>query len=202
MYRQALLFSLLALWCESSMAAMDYCDSNPSGVSLETDKQRLTAIARVPVEYNDNSGRRKAAIVGEERAKGNLIRWFEQTQYTSRSAGGGDADASSLVHLTNEDGSTTTSSVTREQSLILEELDSSFAVMKLNAVNIVQEKFYAEKMEMCVVVGISRKSGLARKEAEGWMKGQDSGAGTTNSGVYEAADDGTSSYERTIDEDW
>ena len=47
----------------------------------------------------------------------------------------------------------------------------------------------------------SRKSGLARKEAK-VDEGARFGAGTTNSGVYEAADDGTSSYERTIDEDW
>ena len=193
----------LFLLCPLSAGAAKYCDdSSPDGIKLETSAKRMISVARTPVKFDDSSGRRKARVIAQERAKGEIVRFFEQNQASIRTIKAADTDSETATAITDQNGRTSSKSYTREQSDTLVEMETSIAAGDLSGILQVEEHFDDSTQEMCVAMGFSAKSAQAAQDAQSWMEG---GAVQSSPEVDEADDEvleRTSTYTRSIGDDW
>jgi len=191
------------LLCPLSAGAAKYCDdSSPDGIKLETSAKRLVSVARTPVKFDDSSGRRKARVIAGERAKGEIVRFFEQNQTSIRTITSTDQDSETATAITDQNGRTSSKSYTREQSDLLVEMETSIAAGDLSGILQVEEHFDQSTQEMCVAMGFSAKSAQAAQDAQSWMKGETAQSGSKGDKASDEASDGTSTYTRSIGDDW
>ena len=199
--------SLTAAWLSlglvnQSLANAKYCDAAmPDGVQLETKNERLVSISRVPVKFNDSAGRRKARVIAQERAKGDIVRFFEQNQTTIRKVTTEDGDFETVSQLTDETGRSTRKEYTREQSDVLVEMETSIASGNLSGIRQVEELFDANLEEVCVAMGFSSKSGQGAKDAQQWMRGDKANELPPNADAKGDSQE-SGSYSRSIEDNW
>ena len=199
----ARLIVCLVLVCPFSAGAAKYCDdSSPDGIKLETSAKRMISVARTPVKFDDSSGRRKARVIAQERAKGEIVRFFEQNQTSMRTIKSADEDSETATAITDQNGRTSSKSYTREQSDTLIEMETSIATGDLSGILQVEEHFDESTQEMCVAMGFSAKSRQAAQDAQNWMQGETTQSSPEADMAGDEASDGTSTYTRSIDDDW
>ena len=196
------------LCCTYSFAAEpNYCaESSPDGVTLEADERRVVSVTRVPVKFLDSSGFRKARVIGQERAKGELIRWLDQTQTTTRIVDAENSDSESATQTTDSQGVLQSKTYTREEADVVREVEMSVASGELIGMRQVEEHFDSSAQELCVAMGYSVKSAQSTIDAREWMKG-DAATQTDNQIDREVGTNATpandkSSYTRRAPEDW
>ncbi len=134
-----------------------------NGVEIEWNPngsvKRIYSRYSTPVEFDDRRGIAKAQIIAEEKAKGEIIRFMQQSVASTRVVAEVESD---LNKATQQRSSGTPAAVqkTDERTLIetLTEITVSFAAGTLRGV-VVLEKGYDDKAEEAwVVVGISEKT--------------------------------------------
>ena len=190
------LATLFTLCCSYSFAAeQNYCaESRPDGIAIEAEKKRLVSVARVPVKFSDSSGFRKARVIGQERAKGEILRFFEQNQTTIRKVESQDSDKESATQTTDSQGILQSKTYTREQADLLKEVETSIASGDLTGISQVEEHFDSSTQELCVAMGFSAKSAQSSIDAREWMKGE--------AAMQPAPGGDKSSYTRKAPDDW
>ena len=147
-----------------------YCGADGlSGISVDSEKKLLVAVYYQAVLFPDKSGIRRAAIVAEERAKSEIIRYFDAYQTTSRKISETDSSSQSATRIVDENGQTTNREITREQSMVLDQVDRSMAVGNLRGLQKIEESYDADGEEICVAMAFSAKSNEAAQEAQSWM---------------------------------
>jgi hypothetical protein len=186
-----------------SAGAAKYCvDSSPDGIKLETSAKRMVSVTRTPVKFDDSSGRRKARVIAQERAKGEIVRFFEQNQTSIRTIKSTDEDSETATAITDQNGRKSSKSYTREQSDTLVEMETSIAAGDLSGILQVEEHFDESTQEMCVAMGFSAKSAQAAQDAQKWMQGETPQSSPEADTAGDEASDGTSTYTRSIDDNW
>ena len=149
-----------------------YCGADGlSGISVDSERKLLVAVYYQAVLFPDKSGIRRAAIVAEERAKSEIIRYFDAYQTTSRKISETDSSSQSATRIVDENGQTTNREITREQSMVLDQVDRSMAVGNLRGLQKIEESYDADGEEICVAMAFSAKSNEAAQEAQSWMTG-------------------------------
>jgi len=181
-------------------SAAKYCTPEyPDDAYYEEEGLKTVGVARVPVRFNDSSGRRTARIIAQERAVGSIVRWFERNQTTIRSVTTSSGGAETAMSLQDENGVTSSKSYTREETQALKEMEASISSRQLSGILQVEEYFDDEMMEMCVTMGFSAKSVQAAQKSRELMDGEMASDGLDEE---QANDDGTSSYTRSRGDDW
>lgn len=140
------------------------------GVSVDAENKRVTSVYFQPVKFTDRSGIRKAVVIAEERAKSEIIRFFSQEQSTMRVIEETDATSEEATRLVDENGNTTSRAITRAQSEVLTQVDSSIAAGNLSGMIKIEETYDAEAEEVCVAMGFSARTNAAANSAQNWMK--------------------------------
>lgn len=107
--------------------------------------------------------------MAEERAKSEIIRYFDAYQTTSRKISETDSSSQSATRIVDENGQTTNRAITREQSMVLDQVDRSMAVGNLRGLQKIEESYDADGEEICVAMAFSAKSNEAAQEAQSWM---------------------------------
>jgi hypothetical protein len=128
---------------------------------------RIYSRYSTPVEFADRRGIKKAQIIAEEKAKAGIIRFFEQAVTSTRIITEIQTDINTAMQ-TRQTGSAAQISKTDERTLVesLSEITTSFSQGTLSGV-VVLETGYDETLEEAwVVVGISRKSTHAARQAQ------------------------------------
>ena len=192
---QKLNIGLLAIFLTATAIADDdgYCGTaGLGGISVDGEKQQVVAVYHESVKFTDNSGIRKAVIVAEERAKGELVRFFSQNQNTMRTIEASDSDAEEATRLVDENGAVTNRSITRSQSATLTQVDSSIASGDLSGIMKIEEA--------CVAMGFSAKSNAMAREAQEWMTG--SSLSATPASSERSGKGGVGSYTKRRKGDW
>ena len=141
---------------------------------------------------------RKAVIIAEERAKGEMVRFFPK-QNTMRTIEETDAESEEATRLVDENGSVMNRSITRAQSAVLTQVDSSIASGDLSGILKIEESYDEDAEEVCVAMGFSARSNAMAQQAQDWMTnpgavGAD-GSERTGSGKM-------GSYKKTRKGDW
>ena len=171
-YKYFLILVYFLLFATSSVFSQDnmYCGENAlSGITVDSEKRLVVAVYRQPVLFPDRSGIRKASIIAEERAKGEIVRYFDQWQTTSRSISETDSSEQTATRLVDEDGTATNKSITREQSLVLTQVEQSVSTGDLKGLQKIEESYNKDEEELCVAVAFSAKSNELAEKAQGWM---------------------------------
>jgi hypothetical protein len=188
----------------SGMVQADgYCAQDSSdGIILEEARSRVVSVYRQPVKFLDRSGVRKATVIAQERAKGNIVRFFSQEQSTSREIEEVDQGGEEATRIVDSNGDLVARKITRNQSEILRQLDASFAVSNLKGILQIEESYDKELSEVCVAMGYSAKSTSMVEKSKGWMEGK--GSTTTSSGgvSLEPSNQTVDSYSRVRKGDW
>jgi hypothetical protein len=150
---------------------LEYCNErSPDGVLLDAERKRVVSVYRQPIVIPDASGVRKARVIAQERAKGEMVRFFDQSQSTIRTVASEDSSAGTSTRTTGPGGETVTSQFTREQTEVLREIETSYASGDLSGVIQVEEAINENVDEVCVAMGFSAKSAAGAREAQGWMQ--------------------------------
>ena len=200
---QKLNIGLLAIFLTATAIADDegYCGTaGLGGISVNGEKQQVVAVYHESVKFTDNSGIRKAVIVAEERAKGELVRFFSQNQNTMRTIEASDSDAEEATRLVDENGAVTNRSITRSQSATLTQVDSSIASGDLSGIMKIEEAYDQDTEEVCVAMGFSAKSNAMAREAQEWMTG--SSLSATPASSERSGKGGVGSYTKRRKGDW
>lgn len=162
----------LTCWSGAALAS-GYCGQDSSdGVILDEDLARVISVYRQPVKFADRSGVRKATVIAQERAKGNIVRFFSQSQTTIREIEEVDQGGEDATRIVDSNGDLVTRTITRNQSEILRQLDASFAISDLKGILQIEESYDKELSEVCVAMGFSAKSTKMVEESKGWMEGR------------------------------
>ena len=181
-------------------SAAKYCTPEyPDDAYYEEGGLKTVGVARVPVRFNDSSGRRTARIIAQERAVGSIVRFFERNQTTIRSVTTSSGGAETAMSLKDENGVTSSKSYSREETQALKEMETTISSRQLSGIVQVEEYFDDKMMEMCVAMGFSAESQQAAKNAQELMNGEMASDGLHDE---QAHDDGTSSYTRSRGDDW
>jgi hypothetical protein len=154
----------------------DFCaDESPAGIQIDRAAQNLVSVARTPVLVNDSIGVRNASVVAEEEAKNLIVRWLSQDQLTEREVEDSNAISEEATQLTDANGRATSNTVSREMAQTITNFTRSSASAILQGLLKVQERFDADKSEICVAVAISKNSKSMVNEVMDWMnfKGTD-----------------------------
>ena len=193
----------LAIGFSGAVYATAYCAQDSSdGVILDEARSRVVSVYRQPVKFQDRSGVRKATVIAQERAKGNIVRFFSQEQSTSREIEEVDQGREEATRIVDSNGDLVTRTITRNQSEILRQLDASFAVSNLKGILQIEESYDKELSEVCVAMGFSAKSTSMVEKSKGWMEGKGNTT-TTSSGVsLEPSNQTVDSYNRVRKDDW
>ncbi len=126
--------------------------------------KRLYSRQSVPVEFPDRRGINKAQIIAEEKAKGNIIRFMDQSVSTTRIVAEVQSDINRATQQRETNKANNVKKVD-DRTIVeaLTEITTSFASGKLRGV-IVLERGYSDKLdEAWVVVGISERTINASK---------------------------------------
>ena len=193
----------LAIGFSGAVYADAYCAQDSSdGVILDEPRSRVVSVYRQPVKFQDRSGVRKATVIAQERAKGNIVRFFSQEQSTSREIEEVDEGGEEATRIVDSNGDLVTRTITRNQSEIPRQLDASFAVSNLKGILQIEESYDKELSEVCVAMGFSAKSTNMAEKSKGWMEGKGNTT-TTSSGVsLEPSSQTVDSYTRVRKDDW
>ena len=140
-------------------------DAGLGGVSVDGEKQRMTSVYYQAVKFPDRSGIRKAVIIAEERAKGEMVRYFSQNQSTMRTIEETDSESEEATRLVDENGSVMNRSITRAQAAVLTQVDASFASGDLSGMMKIEESYDSDAEE---------ESGRRNMLGGEWIPGQGS----------------------------
>lgn len=191
----ALTTSSLSLADDSS-----YCGTaGLGGITVDGEKQRMISVYHQAVKFPDRSGIRKAVIIAEERAKGEMVRFFSQNQNTMRTVEETDSESEEATRLVDENGSVMNRSITRAQSAVLTQVDASLARGDLSGIMKIEEAYDQDAEEVCVAMGYSAKSNAMAQQAQDWMNNPGA-AGTSASDRSGTAEIG--SYSKKRKGDW
>ena len=174
-------------------------DAGLGGVSVDGEKQRMTSVYYQAVKFPDRSGIRKAVIIAEERAKGEMVRYFSQNQSTMRTIEETDSESEEATRLVDENGSVMNRSITRAQAAVLTQVDASFASGDLSGIMKIEESYDSDAEEVCVAMGYSAKSNAMAQQAQDWMKNPGGSGATSSEG---SAVGGVGSYKKKRKGDW
>ena len=181
----------------------NYCrPDNPDGIQYLNEEKRLVSVSRVPVKFNDSSGRRKARVIAQERAKGEIVRFFQQNQTSFRQLRATDSDNETATRLVDHNGVSTRKEYTREQSDTLVEMETSIAAGNLSGIRQVEESFDSSTQEICVAMGLSSKSAQGAREVQSWMGAKDEKKPADVTRDREPSNQEAGSYTRAIKDDW
>ena len=177
-----------------------YCGSaGLGGISVDGQKQQVIAVYHQSVKFPDRSGVRKAVIIAEERAKGEMVRFFSQNQNTMRTIEETDAESEEATRLVDENGSVMNRSITRAQSAVLTQVDSSIASGDLSGILKIEESYDEDAEEVCVAMGFSARSNAMAQQAQDWM----TNPGAVGAGSSEREGSGKiGSYKKIRKGDW
>ena len=193
---------VLAIGFSGGVYATAYCAQDSSdGVILDEARSRVVSVYRQPVKFQDRSGVRKATVIAQERAKGNIVRFFSQEQSTSREIEEVDQGGEEATRIVDSNGDLVTRTITRNQSEILRQLDASFAVSNLKGILQIEESYDKELSEVCVAMDLapSRPKWLRRAR----MDGGEGNTTTSTGGVsLEPSNQTVNSYNRVRKDDW
>lgn len=184
----------------SGANAGQYCnESTLDGVTLEDQKKLVVSVYNHTVSIPDPTGLRKARIIAQERAKAEIVRYFNQFQIASRTVIEDDSTSGETTRLVDGSGAATSSIFTRSQSETLTQIDQSIASGGLRGVVQVDESYDATTQTLCVAMGFSAKTAAGARDALEWMNGStatsaDEKAAHEVSGIEDA--DAIKSYSR------
>ena len=136
---------------------------------------RIYSRYSTPVEFADRRGIKKAQIIAEEKAKAGIIRFFNQSVSSTRIVSEVQSDINT-ARQTRSTGNKAHVTKNDERKLIeaLTEVTTSFARGNLRGVVVLESGYDKGLEEAWTVVGISKKSIRAAKQAEGFVAGKDS----------------------------
>jgi hypothetical protein len=201
--KNPLLLAVFIALTTSSLSFADessYCgEAGLGGISVDGEKQRMISVYYQTVRFPDRSGIRKAVIIAEERAKGEMVRFFSQNQDTMRTVEETDAESEEATRLVDENGSVMNRSITRAQSAVLTQVDASIASGDLSGIMKIEESYDRDAEEVCVAMGYSAKSNAMAQQAQDWMNNPGA-AGASTSDRSGASEIG--SYSKKRKGDW
>jgi hypothetical protein len=151
------------------------------GVEFRTDKDgKLLSVKSTyqhPVEFPDRRGIAKAYKIAEEKAKGNIARFMEQSVKTSTLITELDESQSQSNRSRSNTGATWNKDNSRKVTESLLELNGSNASAVLRGVRVIERTYSAENEEVTVVVGINKESQQGAQQLQNGL-----GTGETNNG--------------------
>lgn len=203
MNTKILCLSLFLAGWSGALLADGYCGQDSSdGVILDETRSRVVSVYRQPVKFADRSGVRKATVIAQERAKGNIVRFFSQNQTTMREVEEVDQGGEDATRIVDSNGDVVTRTITRNQSEILRQLDASFAVSNLKGILQIEESYDKELSEVCVAMGFSAKSTSMVDKSKGWMEGAGNDTPEPKGSTLELNTNTVDSYTRTRKDNW
>lgn len=199
---RALWASIILTGWSGAVLASGYCGQDSSdGVIIDENRARVVSVYRQPVKFADRSGVRKATVIAQERAKGNIVRFFSQSQTTMREIEEVDQGGEDATRIVDSNGDLVTRTITRNQSEILRQLDASFAISDLKGILQIEESYDKELSEVCVAMGFSAKSTSMVDTSKGWMEGKGNNK-STEGATLETNTKDVDSYTRSRKGDW
>jgi len=203
MNRKALCVSMMLTAWSGALWADGYCSQDSSdGVILDETRSRVVSVYRQPVKFPDRSGVRKATVIAQERAKGNIVRFFSQNQTTMREVEEVDQGGEDATRIVDSNGDLVTRTITRNQSEILRQLDASFAISNLKGILQIEESYDKELSEVCVAMGFSAKSTSMVEKSKGWMEGKGNKETSAPGSSLDINSREIESYTRSRKSDW
>lgn len=156
-----------------NLALADYCgEGGLDGVAVNESTRQMVGVWYQPVLIPDRTGIRTSATIAFERAKEQIIRYFETHQSGDLEIETSTTETATTTFLADSKGNQLSSSVSREQYQIITQTSRSMTSGTLRGIQLLEQSYNKDENDLCVAVSFSAKSNEIARESKKWMEGE------------------------------